>query len=112
MADRVAPRQRGQHAVVKDGGHETHVLHDRDELAVAHGHARGFLPAMLQRIQAEVGDVGDRLARGVDPEDPAGLLGRVVDQVERGRIGGGSSCGRVLRINWARGEVLGHGIIL
>ena len=34
-----------------------------------------LLAPVLQGVEAEVGQLGDRVAGGVDPEDPAGLLG-------------------------------------
>mgnify|MGYP007091948020 CR=1 FL=1 len=46
-----------------------------DLLAVADGDARGFLAAVLQRVEAEVGQLGDVLARRPDAEDTAGVLG-------------------------------------
>ena len=59
--------------LVEDLGDEAHVLHHRDGLAVAHRDPGRLLPAVLEREEAEVGEVGDGLAGGVDPEDPAGV---------------------------------------
>ncbi len=78
VADGQVPVERGQRAVVEGVGHQAHVLHHGDGVPVAHGHAGGFLAPVLQGVEAEVGQVGDGLARGVDPEHPAGLLGGVV----------------------------------
>ena len=60
-------------------------------LAVAHRHAGGLLAAVLQGVEAEVGQVGDGLAGGVHAEDAAGLLrgvvvGRRGSQVEPGGL--------------------------
>ena len=58
----------GEVALVEDLGDEAHVLDDGDVLAVAHRDARRLLPAVLQRVQPEVGELGNRLVRGVHPE--------------------------------------------
>ena len=47
-------------------------------LAVADRHAGGLLAAVLQGVEAEVGQVGDGLIGGEDTEDAAGLLRGVV----------------------------------
>ena len=60
----------------KTGGHEAHVLHDGDGLAVAHRHAGRLLAPVLEGVDAVEGEVGHRPAGGVDPEDPAGFLHR------------------------------------
>ena len=61
----------GEGPLVEDGGDEAHVLHDRDGLAIAHGHAGGLLASVLQREQAVVDELRDRHSRGIDPEDSA-----------------------------------------
>ncbi len=78
MADGQVPRQGGQLVVVEDVGDETHVLVDGDDIAVGHGHAGRLLTSVLQGVEPVVGQVGHRLARGVDPEDAARFLGFVV----------------------------------
>ena len=78
VADGEVAGERGQRAVVEHVGHEAHVLDDGDVLAVADRHARRLLAPVLQGVEAEVGQVGDRLARGVHAEDAARLLRRVV----------------------------------
>ena len=77
----------GERAVVEHVGHEAHVLDDGDRLAVADRHARRLLAAVLQGVEAEVGEVGDRLARGVDAEDAARL--RVGESSSRSMLGSG-----------------------
>ena len=74
VADGEVAGQRGQAPVVEHVGDESHVLVDHDGLAVAHGHTGRLLATVLQGVQAEVGEVGHRLTRGVDPEDPARFL--------------------------------------
>ena len=79
-------------ALVEDVGHEAHVLDDGDVDAVGHRHAGRLLPAVLQGVQAEVGEVGDRLVRGVHTEDATRLFQRVVggrrsDEVAVGGLG-------------------------
>ena len=60
-------------ALVEHLRDETHVLDDGDRLAVADGDARGLLAAVLERVQPEIGLVGDGLPRCVDAEDAAGV---------------------------------------
>jgi len=55
-------------------GDQAHVLVDHDVRAVAYRDAGRFLTAVLQRVQAEVGELGDFLTRGPHPENPAGIL--------------------------------------
>ena len=76
MADGEVALERRERAVVEDVGDEAHVLDDVDVLAVAHGHARRLLAAVLQGVEAEIGQVGDGLARRIDAEDPACLAPR------------------------------------
>ena len=84
VADGQVAGERGQGAVVEHVGDEAHVLDHGDRLAVAHGHAGRLLAPVLQGVQAEVGQVRDRLSRGVDPEHAAGFLGGVVvEQAEK-----------------------------
>ena len=51
----VEPRQR---ALVEDGGHQAHVLHHGDGVAVADRHAGRLLAAVLQGEEAVEGEVG------------------------------------------------------
>ena len=62
------------------------VLHDGDGGAVAHCHARRLLAAVLQGEQSLVGQVGDRLPRGVDAEDATRLLRLVVERHTGGHV--------------------------
>ena len=78
VADGQVAGQRGQGAVVEGVGHEAHVLDHRDGLAVADRHAGRLLAAVLQGVEPQVGEVGHRLAGGVDAEDAAGLVRGVV----------------------------------
>jgi len=76
--------QRPQLLLVED-------LVDEAELAQGHdvasdvrgGDSRGLLPAMLQRVQREVGKPGDVMAGGIDPEHAA-LVTRPLTAIERG----------------------------
>ena len=79
-----------QGGVVEDLRHEPHVLVDEDLLPVGGRDPRGFLPAVLQRVQPEVGEFGDLLARRPQSENAAFVLRRIA---HRG-IGCGSVCGR------------------
>ena len=73
MPDREVALERGEPALVEHLGDEAHVLDDGDRLAVADRDAGRLLAPVLEREQAEIGEVGDRLAGGVDAEDAAGV---------------------------------------
>jgi hypothetical protein len=73
VADGQVPLQAGQGPVVEDAGHEALVLDHGELLAVADRHAGGLLAAVLEREQAEVGQLGRGEAGGVHGEDPARL---------------------------------------
>ena len=68
------PCQRGQGRLVEGLGDQAHVLVDEDLAAVADRDPGRLLAAVLQRVEPEVGQLGDVLARGPDPEDSAGVL--------------------------------------
>ena len=53
---------------------EPHVLVDEDLGAIAHGNPCGLLPAVLECIEAEVGQLRHVVTRSPDPEDSAGVL--------------------------------------
>ena len=76
------PAQRVQHRLVEDLGDEAHVLVDDDAVAVADRDPGRLLAAVLERVQAEVRELGDFLARGPGAEHAAGVPGRVVGGVE------------------------------
>ena len=67
----------GKHLVA-----ETEVLADEDRPAIAHRDARGFLAAMLQGLQAKVGETCHVATRRPDAEDAALL----VQLIRLGRI--------------------------
>ena len=73
VPDRDVAAQRGQRGLVEDLGDQAHVLVDHDPVAVADRDAGRLLAAVLQCVQAEVGELGDVLTRGPDAEDPAGV---------------------------------------
>ena len=66
--------QRLQARLGEDLRHQAHVLVDDDVAAVTHRDAGRLLPAMLQGVEAEIGELGDVLAGGPDTEDTAGIL--------------------------------------
>ena len=74
------PRSDVEVALVEDLRDQAHVLVDQDLLAVADGDAGRLLAAVLQGVEAEVGELGDlgRVVAGAvtgpDAEDPAGVL--------------------------------------
>ena len=62
------PVHGGQGLLVEHLGDQAEVLEHEHLGAVGDGDARGFLAAVLQCVQAVVGELGDFLARGPDPE--------------------------------------------
>ena len=77
MADGDVAGERVEVALLEDPRDEPEVLGDGDGVAVADRDAGRLLAAVLQRVQAEVGEAGDVLARRVHAEDAAGLFGTV-----------------------------------
>src|SRR5579884_1614256 len=80
---------------------------DIERRTVAGGDAGALLAAMLQGIEAKVGDAGDIFAAGVDAEYPAGFAGAVghVLRPVRGRRRGRGDFGIVGR---GHGRVAAH----
>ena len=76
MPDGEVAVERGEAALVEHLGDEAHVLDDGDGLAVAHRDPGRLLAPVLERVEAEVGEVGDRLTGRVDAEDAAGVADR------------------------------------
>ena len=74
MPDRDVALQGGESGLVEDLADQAEVLVDEHERAVADRDAGGFLAAVLQRVEAEVGELGDLLARRPDAEDAARVL--------------------------------------
>ena len=81
------PRQARQRRLVEDGGDEAQLLVDQRPVPVADRHPRRLLAAVLQRVQAEVRQAGDVLARRPHPEDAALLVGDVVQGAPAGASG-------------------------
>ena len=71
MPDGRAPGQGLQLALVEDLRDEPHVADGEHAAAVADGDARALLPAVLERVEREVGEPGDVAAGRVDAEDAA-----------------------------------------
>ena len=82
VADREVALERRERRLVEDLRDQAHVLVDQDLAAVADRDAGRLLAAVLQRVEAEVGQLGDVLARGPDAEDAAGVLGALVVRIE------------------------------
>ena len=74
MPDGNVAQEGVQGGFVKDLGDQSHVLVNADPAAVAGGDARGFLSAVLQRIQTVIGKLRYLFAGGPDAEDSAGIL--------------------------------------
>ena len=74
--------QRGQHRFAEHLGDEAHVLEHHDPGAVADRDAGRLLPPVLQRVQAEVGELGDFLARRPDAEHTARVPRRPVPGID------------------------------
>lgn len=66
-----------QRLLVEHLADQAEVFEDQHLGAVGDGDPGGFLAAMLQRVQAVVGEFGDVFTRGPDPEDTALFPGRV-----------------------------------
>ena len=77
MSDGQATNQRVQRGRVEDLRHQTHVLVDSHCLAVGHGDTRGFLTTVLQRVDAEEGELGSIDTRCRDTDDPALFFRRI-----------------------------------
>jgi len=78
----VTAAERLQRGLVEHLRDQAHVLEHHRLAALGHGDPGRLLPAVLQRVQAEVGELGDLLARSPDAEDPAGVLGSSILGVE------------------------------
>lgn len=74
MADRQVALERLQRGLVEDLRDQAHVLVDQDLAAVADRDAGRLLAAVLQRVETEVGQLGDVLPRSPDTEDATGVL--------------------------------------
>src|SRR3954463_9252702 len=61
--------------LVEDLADQPEVLVDDHGSTVGDGDPGGLLPTVLQRVQTEVGQLGDLLPRRPDTEDAAGVLG-------------------------------------
>ncbi len=70
--------ERGDAALVEHLGDESHVLRHGDGLAVAHRDAGRLLAPVLERIEAQIGEMGDVLAGRVHAEHAAGVADRGV----------------------------------
>jgi uncharacterized repeat protein (TIGR01451 family) len=77
VADRHVALQRAQLLLVEDLGDEAGVAHRRDVAALAGGDPGRLLTAVLQRVEAEVGEAGDVVAGRVYAEDAAFLARRI-----------------------------------
>ena len=82
MADRDVSAQTGQGGLVEDLGHQAEVLVDGDTGAVADRDPGRLLAPVLQRVEAEVGELRDLFAAGPDPEDSAFVLRALLYGVE------------------------------
>jgi adenylylsulfate kinase len=80
VPDGEVPVEGGEAALVEDLCHEAHVFDDGDVVAVAARDPCGFLAAVLEGPEPEVGEVRRPLPRGEDPHHATGLanLGAVV----------------------------------
>ena len=77
VADRHVAVERPQLLLVEDLGDEPGVAQRGDVAALAGGDPRRLLAAVLERVEREVGEPGDVVPGGVDPEHPA-LVARAV----------------------------------
>ena len=82
VADGQVALERGEGGLVEHLRDQAHVLVDQDLPPVADRDPGGLLPAVLQGVEAEVGQLGDVLAGRPDPEDATGVLRALVLGVE------------------------------
>ena len=78
VADREVALERLEGRLVEDLRDQAHVLVDQDLATVAHRDAGRLLPAVLEGVQPEVGQLGDVLAGGPHAEDAARVLRALV----------------------------------
>ncbi len=78
VADREVAAQGGEARLVEHLGDEAHVLVDEQALAVARRDTCRLLAAVLQRVQAVVGEFRDLFTRRPDPEDATCVLGALL----------------------------------
>ncbi len=72
------PRQAGEGLLVEDLGDEAHLLDDGDLAVVGDGDAGALLAAVLQGVEAEVGEARDVVPRREDAEDAAAVAEMIV----------------------------------
>ena len=82
VADGHVTLQGGEDALGEDLRDQAHLLVDHDLVAVADGHAGRLLAPVLQRVEAEVGELGDLLVARPHPEDAARVLRPLIVGVE------------------------------
>ena len=75
VADGEVAAQAAQRRLVEDLADQPEVLVDHDRRAVGDRDPGRLLTAVLQRVQAEIGQLRDLLPRRPDAEDAAGVLG-------------------------------------
>ena len=78
MADRDVALHRGQRLLVEYLADQPEILEHQHLRTVGDGDAGGFLAAVLQRIQAVVGELGHFFARRPHPEYAALFAGFVI----------------------------------
>ena len=104
MADREVALERLERGLVEDLRDQAHVLVDQDLAAVADRDAGRLLAAVLEGVEAEVGELGDVLTGGPDTEDAAGVLGSAVLRVEVVRQAAVSATAALESLGWPRPE--------
>ena len=86
MPDGGVAGQAPERGLVEDGAHQAEVALHRHVAAVAHGDPRALLAAVLQGVERVEREPRHVAPRGHDAEDPALLLGAVVEHA--GHLGG------------------------
>ena len=74
----VSVAERVQRRLVEDLGHQTHVFEHHDLGAFADRNSGRLLPTVLERVEPEVGELGDLLVRRPDTENPTRILGSAI----------------------------------
>ena len=110
MADRDVTLEGVQGLLVEHLGDQSEILEDHDLTAVRDGDAGRFLPAMLQRVQAVVRQLGDFLAGRPHPENATFFLRALIGRGVHLRIADGHRARRVHRRERERRPDPGSGI--
>src|SRR6266568_850596 len=95
VTEREVPSETLQCVGVEGLRHQAHVLVHAQDMTVAGRNPGALLPAVLQGIKAEIGQVGNVLAAGVDAEQTAGFVHPLVGHQMTPQTAVSQDCPRV-----------------